>query len=131
MQFRGLEQYVSRNADRLGLADFGCHALHKAKWNYGHCHWDRPSSRSTASSKALRCRRKFLRIFRSGFRDGTYLEWERNYKWEAHRQWQTQLDRSQFQSLLRNNEYAEIAARSVRIESRTNLLFSFEKMALR
>ena len=89
------------------------------------------AQRQSMSSKALRCRRKFLRIFRSGFRDETYLEWERNYKWEAHRQWETQLDRAQFQSLLRNNEYAEIAARSVRIESRTNLLFSFEKMALR
>jgi hypothetical protein len=89
------------------------------------------AERLSTSSKALRCRRKFLGIFRSGFRDETYLEWERNYKWEAHRQWETQLDRAQFQALLRNNEYAEIAARAVRIESRTNLIFSFEKMALR
>jgi hypothetical protein len=89
------------------------------------------AERPSTSSKALGCRRKFLRIFRSGFRDETYLEWERNYKWEAHRQWETQLDRAQFQALLRNNEYAEIAARAVRIESRTNLIFSFEKMALR
>jgi hypothetical protein len=28
MQFRALEQYVSRNAGRLGLADFACHTLH-------------------------------------------------------------------------------------------------------
>jgi hypothetical protein len=72
-----------------------------------------------------------MRIFRGGFRDETYLDWERTYKWEAHRQWEAQLDRAQFRSLLRNNDYAEIAARAVRIESRTNLLFSFEKMALR
>ncbi|MER3497666.1 MAG: hypothetical protein C4308_03000 [Chitinophagaceae bacterium] len=29
------------------------------------------------------------------------------------------------------NEFEEIAARAIRLESRTNLLFSFEKMALR
>jgi len=34
-------------------------------------------------------------------------------------------------SLLRAGQYAEIASRAIRIESRTNLLFSFEKMALR
>jgi hypothetical protein len=33
--------------------------------------------------------------------------------------------------LMAAGEYAEIATRAVRIESRTNLLFSFEKMALR
>jgi hypothetical protein len=32
---------------------------------------------------------------------------------------------------LKAGEWSEIAARAVRIESRTNLLFSFEKMALR
>ncbi len=32
---------------------------------------------------------------------------------------------------MRRKEFAEIAARAVRIKSRTNLLFSFEKMALR
>src|ERR1700730_4797628 len=118
---------------RLALADFACHPLHTANRIMDIANGidvDRAQRLST-SSKALRCRRKFLRIFRSGFRDETYLEWERSYKWEAHRQWQTQLDRAQLQSLLRNNEYADIAARSVRIESRTNLLFSFEKMALR
>ncbi len=34
-------------------------------------------------------------------------------------------------ALLAANQYSEIAAHAVRIESRTNLLFSFEKMALR
>src|SRR3977135_2357905 len=84
-----------------------------------------------AASGALRCRRKFLRVFRDGFRDETYLDWERNYKWQAHGQWEAQLDRAQLRSLVRKNEFAEVAARAVRIESRTNLLFSFEKMALR
>ena len=83
------------------------------------------------SAAALRCRRKFLRFFPAGFRDETYIDWERDYKWQAHLQWQETLGRPQFHSLLRAGEFNEIAARAVRIESRTNLLFSFEKMALR
>jgi hypothetical protein len=83
------------------------------------------------SSGALRCRRKFLRFFPDGFQDETYIAWERGYKWEAHERWGAELDRRAFRALLRQHEYGEIAARAVRIESRTNLLFSFEKMALR
>jgi hypothetical protein len=41
------------------------------------------------------------------------------------------LDRPEHLSLLKAGAFTEIAARAVRIESRTNLLFSFEKMALR
>ncbi len=83
------------------------------------------------SPAALRCRRKFLRFFPEGFHDETYLDWERNYKVEAHRQWQATLGRGEFARLLRQGLHAEAAARAVRIESRTHLLFSFEKMALR
>jgi hypothetical protein len=79
----------------------------------------------------MRCRRKFLRYFPAGFRDETYIDWERGYKWEAHEQWNKVLGRADFGSLLRGGEFGEVAARAVRIESRTNLLFSFEKMALR
>jgi hypothetical protein len=84
-----------------------------------------------ASKGAMRCRRKFLRFFPEAFRDETYLDWERGYKWMAHEQWEAQLGRSEFRSLLAQGEFLEVAARAVRIESRTNLLFSFEKMALR
>ncbi len=77
------------------------------------------------------CRRKFLRHFPGGFLDETYLDWERGYKWKAHEQWNAALDRAQFQLLLQKKKFAEIAAHAVRIEARTNLLFSFEKMALR
>ena len=86
---------------------------------------------SGTPAQALRCRRKFLRFFPGGFRDETYVDWERGYKWAAHEQWNQQLDRRRFRTLLREGDFAEIAARAVRIESRTNLLFSFEKMALR
>jgi hypothetical protein len=77
-----------------------------------------------------RCRRKFRSHFPDGFRDATYLAWERDYKWEAHLQWQKELPQPAFLELLKDIP-TEIAKRAVRIESRTNLLFSFEKMALR
>lgn len=80
---------------------------------------------------ARRSRQKFLRIFPRGFYDETYLEWERDYKWAAHQRWEAQLGRDIFVGLLEERRYSEAAARAVRIESRTNLLFSFEKMALR
>jgi len=80
---------------------------------------------------ASKCRRHFLRYFPDGFADQQYLDWERNYKWDAHQRWEKDLDRATFRGLLRQREFAEAAARAVRIESRTNLLFSFEKMALR
>jgi hypothetical protein len=78
-----------------------------------------------------RCRAKFLRIFPGGFRDETYVAWERSYKWLAHQRWEEQLGRSEFRVLLKAGEFREIADRAVKIESRTNLIFSFEKMALR
>lgn len=79
----------------------------------------------------MRCRRKFLRYFPEGFYDDKYIHWERGYKWEAHEKWYEVLGRAEHRKLLRDGEFAEVAARAVRIESRTNLLFSFEKMALR
>ena len=80
---------------------------------------------------AERCRRKFLHYFPDGYRDETYIEWERSYKWRAHERWCERLDPRGFKALLRANRHAEIAAHAVATESRTNLLFSFEKMALR
>jgi hypothetical protein len=92
---------------------------------------ERAARKSSSSAGADRCRRKFLRFFPRGFQDPKYVDWEREYKWEAHQKWIDQLDRATFSSLLNQKEYDEIAARAVRLESRTNLLFSFEKMALR
>lgn len=80
---------------------------------------------------AAACRRKFLRFFPKGFQDEKYFGWERGYKWNAHEKWREQLNRAEYRSLLKKGEFAEIAARAVKIESPTNLLFSFEKMALR
>lgn len=91
----------------------------------------RKKNTETLSAGAAKSRRKFLRFFREGFRDETYIAWERGYKWEAHVRWSEALNRAAYQSLLKEGKFAEIAAHAVRIESRTNLLFSFEKMALR
>ncbi|MFL6569791.1 MAG: hypothetical protein ACJ8HQ_11500 [Chthoniobacterales bacterium] len=78
-------------------------------------------------------RKKFLRYFPKGFRDETYIEWERSYKWETHERWEEALNRDEFRRLLARQDYAEVAARAVRTEqrSRHSMMFSFEKMALR
>jgi hypothetical protein len=78
-----------------------------------------------------RAKRKFLRAFPGGFRDETYIDWERAYKWNAHIRWQKELSEPLFRRLLDKRDYGEVARLASAIESRTNLLFSFEKMALR
>ena len=90
-------------------------------------------SAATLAPGAARCRRKFLRVFPAGFRDATYVEWEREYKWETHQRWQQALERAEFRKLLRSRKFTEAAARAVRVEqgSRHSMIFSFEKMALR
>lgn len=87
--------------------------------------------RIVRSRAAEKCRRKFLRFFPGGFDDETYIDWERDYKEAAHQQWQQSLGKNEFRRLLNAGEFAEIAQRAARIEGKTNLLFSFEKMALR
>jgi hypothetical protein len=89
------------------------------------------SARMIVTRSALQCRRKFLRVFPRGFEDPQYLAWERNYKVNTHQQWRKELGQEVFASLLEEGRFTEIATRAVRIESRTHLLFSFEKMALR
>ena len=85
----------------------------------------------TVTPAAARARRKFLKYFPGGFADETYIDWERDYKWAAHERWQETLEQSAYRALLADEAFEEIAGTAVRIESRTNLLFSFEKMALR
>jgi hypothetical protein len=83
------------------------------------------------SRAARRCRRHFLEFFPEGFDDDVYVETERAFKWEAHRTWTAELGRRELGALLEDGRHLEIARRAVRIEGRTQLLFSFEKMALR
>jgi hypothetical protein len=91
----------------------------------------RATSGAVPSRQALRARRKFLRHFPGGFGDEIYLDWERSYKWDAHQKWRAMLNQSAFEDLIKARKFEEIAATAIRIESGTNLLFSFEKMALR
>jgi hypothetical protein len=88
-------------------------------------------AKSPTQQSAIKCRRKFLRFFPGGFADETYIDWERGYKWAAHERWMAALAPNAFRALLRERRFAEVASHAVAIESRTNLLFSFEKMALR
>jgi hypothetical protein len=86
----------------------------------------------TALTAGLRRgRAKFLHYFPNGFHDPLYEDWERGYKWAAHQRWNETLGKAFFRKLLKDGKHREIAAHAVAIEARTNLLFSFEKMALR
>ncbi|MEO7392335.1 MAG: hypothetical protein ABIU58_09170 [Ramlibacter sp.] len=80
---------------------------------------------------AARCRRKFELYYPDGFLDETYQVAERSFKERAQHEWNAELAPATFRKLLARGEFRQIADIAVRIESRTNLLFSFEKMALR
>jgi len=79
-----------------------------------------------------RCRRRFLRQFPGGFSDETYLAWERDYKWRAHRRWCAEIGgKVEFAAKLAADRHDEVARSAVRIEAGQPLLFSYEKMALK
>jgi hypothetical protein len=88
-------------------------------------------TRSPSVSAMTKGKRKFLGLFPGGFRDETYLAWERDYKWEAHKEWNRVLNPLEMQRLIAARAWHELAQRAVKIESGRSLLFSFEKMALR
>jgi hypothetical protein len=88
-------------------------------------------SKAAIQKARERAKKRFLKFFKSGFRDQKYLDWERDYKWRAHELWVEKLNQEEFDRLLNQYDFLEIAKRATTIESKTNLLFSFEKMALR
>ena len=90
-----------------------------------------PGSGLLPAPAARRARAKVLRFFSRGFYGQKYMDWERGYKWAAHQDWKRALNQKQFRKLLRGHEFKAIADAALAIEARTNLLFSFEKMALR
>jgi hypothetical protein len=57
-------------------------------------------ARSPAVSPIDKAKRKFLRLFPGGFRDDTYLAWERDYKWQAHREWDAALNVREMKKLM-------------------------------
>jgi hypothetical protein len=89
------------------------------------------SQKDPVPKARLRCRKKFLHYFKKGYSDPTYIDWERQYKLDAHFQFQQNLSKVEYQRMLTARKYSDIAMTAVKLESRTNLLFSFEKMALR
>jgi hypothetical protein len=86
---------------------------------------------SSLQKARKRCLKKFLYYFKSGYRDAKYLDWERGYKFNAHLEFQKVLHKQAYEEALTKYQYEAIAHQVIKIESKTNLLFSFEKMALR
>ena len=86
---------------------------------------------SRLTPKALRCRKTFLRYFPQGYQDETFVAWERDYKANACVRFEQQLGGGKLRELVERGQLREAARLAVAIEARTNLLFSFEKMALR
>ncbi|MCC7527208.1 MAG: hypothetical protein IT342_01725 [Candidatus Melainabacteria bacterium] len=90
------------------------------------------TSSAELSQRALaKHRKRFLRFFPEGFKDQRHIDWEVTYKMIAHDLWVELLSEKQYQALLRGRNYGEIVNRALRVEAKTNFLFSFEKMALR
>jgi hypothetical protein len=80
---------------------------------------------------AARCRHKFQLYYPNGFDDAVYQVAERGVKERAHLEWLTELNPQAYRRLLARGEHGRIVDIALRIEARCNLLFSFEKMALR
>jgi hypothetical protein len=78
-------------------------------------------------------KRRFREIFPDGFCDQTYLDWERDYKWAAHRAWEATLGRAEWEGLLAEGAHAEVAKRIAMFYARAklNMLALYEWMALR
>jgi len=87
--------------------------------------------KNPAVNARKRCKRKFIYYFPKGYQGQKFIAWERQYKLDAHIKFQEEFNEIAYKKLLRQKDYQSIAAGIVRIESKTNLLFSFEKMALR
>ena len=80
-----------------------------------------PATHATDRRRLAAAKRRFREFYPGGFRDEDYVVMERLYKWEAHQRWvEMEAGRHHIDSMT-----------AISIESRTNLLFSFEKMALR
>ncbi len=98
--------------------------------------WSAESSRSVASRvgrarRAQAARTRFRAFYPDGFQDPDFVDLERRYKVDAHRAWHLLLRRAEYARRLEAGDRHAIAQDVIRVESRTNLLFSFEKIALR
>lgn len=73
----------------------------------------------------------FLEQFPEGLYGQKFKEHEREYKVKAHALAQELLGKEPFSALLKNEDYTEIAKRSLKVANATNLIFPNEKMALK
>ena len=80
---------------------------------------------------AARARRKFELYYPAGFDDPVYQVVERSVKERAHLEWESELSPLPYRRMLARGEFSRIVDTVLRIEQRSGLLFSFEKMALR
>jgi hypothetical protein len=96
---------------------------------------DNPANKNTLYKVKYQSISKSIQYFLEQFPDGFYgmrfKEEERNYKDKAHILAVDTLGKEIFNTLLKNNEYAEIVKRSLKIVNATNLIFKNEKMALK
>lgn len=74
------------------------------------------------------CMRFFCTLFKGGFQDPDYLQSERNYKINAAELAHSLLSESTWSEMLTEGHFGEICTRLGKIESKTNLLHSFEKI---
>jgi len=79
----------------------------------------------------LQCRNKFLRVFPGGFNDPKYLEQVREKKLQAHKMFQSLLNKNEFERLLQEEDFKTIAKNAISIEKQTHLLFPSEETALK
>lgn len=78
-------------------------------------------------------KRRFTEIFPGRLRDATYLDWERDYKVEAHDLFRELLAKKTLAGLIEERAYGEIADRALAVYTRPklNLVALYEVMALR
>src|ERR1700754_3144682 len=75
----------------------------------------RPARQHAIPRPLARARRKFLRAFPGGFRDETYLDWERDYKWNAHRRWRDVLSEATFRRMIDERQFEKSASLAIGI----------------
>jgi hypothetical protein len=74
---------------------------------------------------------RFLERFPQGFYGDRFVEEEREYKERAHQLAQDLLSQSALARLLSVHDYSEVCRRALRVANVTNLIFPYEKMALK
>ena len=81
----------------------------------------------TLNASRSKCIKKFLYYFPGGYQGKKFVSWERDYKWNAHLEWEQKLNDDIFLELLSKKNYAEIAKRALSIESKQTFFFLLKK----